>query len=112
MSYPRDLEVEPTSPAASRLSAQGTEPAPSGPSDVRSDRRVNLFAWLFVIALLLVQFGMFRQFALREVVWSYPTNRDQDTYLFESYIAYRDILDVGVGRGLKQAIGKIGRAHV
>ena len=105
MPYPRDLEMGATSPAAKHASAERTEPAPSGPSDFRSNRRVDLFAWLFVIALLLVQFGMFRQFALREVVWSYPTNRDQDTYLFESYIAYRDILDDGLGRGLKQAIG-------
>lgn len=92
MSYPRDLELERTSPADKHASAERTEPVAAASPEVRSDRRVDLVAWLFVIALLLVQFGMFRQFALREVVWSYPPNHDQLSYLDQSYTGYEQII--------------------
>jgi len=52
----------------------------------------DLLAWLLVVVLLLAQWGVFRQFALREVVWSYPPNHDQLSYLDQSYAAYERIL--------------------
>ena len=38
-------------------------------------------AWLGIALLLVVEYGLFRQYALREVVWSYPTGADQTAYL-------------------------------
>lgn len=106
MSYRGELEIQRPMRAADPVPVEGAGKAPAAVPDPEADRGVvNLLAWLLVAALVLVQWGLFRQFALREVVWSYPTYRDQDTYLFESYIAYQDILDLGFGRGLKQAIG-------
>lgn len=54
---------------------------------------------------LLAQFALFRQFAVREVVWSYPTSSDQLAYLEQSYQTYERILDRGLVTGIKSGMG-------
>jgi hypothetical protein len=56
--------------------------------------------WVVVALLLLLQFGLFFQFAHREVVWGYPTCHDQTVYLLQSYETYQHILDEDLLRGL------------
>jgi hypothetical protein len=56
--------------------------------------------WLVIALLILMQWGLFRQFAQREIVWAYPTNNDQVTYLLLSYQTYEQILSQGLLRGL------------
>lgn len=58
---------------------------------------------LALAALLLVEYGLFRQFALREVVWSYPAGWDQVQYLTDAYNSYEKILRQGLGAGLRRA---------
>ena len=75
---------------------------------VREDRRAirrDWLGWGFVLLVLLAQFGLFRQFALREVVWSYPANFDQLAYLEQSYQTYERILDHGLIGGLQEGMG-------
>lgn len=71
----------------------------------RATRLRNRAGWLFVVALLLAQFGLWRQFALREVVWAYPTNFDQLAYLEQSYQTYERILSHGLVTGLEEGMG-------
>jgi hypothetical protein len=56
--------------------------------------------WLVLALLILLQWALFRQFALREVVWAYPTYNDQVTYLSLSYETYEQILSKGLPSGL------------
>ncbi|MGH7193481.1 MAG: hypothetical protein ACREJM_08100, partial [Candidatus Saccharimonadales bacterium] len=55
-----------------------------------------------MVVLLLAQWGLFRQFAQREVVWAYPQHFDQLVYLQESYQTYEHILDHGLITGLAE----------
>src|SRR5690349_7676886 len=57
--------------------------------------------WGFVFLLLALQYGLFCQFARREVVWAYPGYHDQIAYLSQSYETYEVILDKGVAAGLQ-----------
>lgn len=68
-------------------------------------RSRDWIGWGFVALSLLAQFGLFRQFALREVVWSYPTSSDQLAYLEQSYQTYERILDHGILGGIKSGMG-------
>ena len=56
--------------------------------------------------LLLVQFALFWQFAKREIVWAYPADFDQSSYLSMDYTLYRNVLQDGLfpalGRYLRQ----------
>jgi hypothetical protein len=54
---------------------------------------------------LLLQYALFRQYALRDVVWSYPTAHDQTFFLSISYDTYEHILNQGLGEGLKYGAG-------
>ena len=72
-------------------------------------RRVPLpdrLGWLLVAILIVIQWGLFRQFAIREVTWSYPPNHDQLNFLDASYTGYELILR-SPWRGIKQAGGFI-----
>jgi hypothetical protein len=62
--------------------------------------RQIISGWLVVGVLLLIQFGLFYQFAQREVVWAYPTNYDQNVDLMGSYITYEHVLTDGLLSGL------------
>jgi hypothetical protein len=68
-------------------------------------RHRNLLGWSLVGVLLGLQFLLFRQSALREVVWSYPPYHDQLSYLGRSYDTYERILDRGIWAGLSEAEG-------
>lgn len=68
--------------------------------------------WGLVALSLLAQFGLFRQFALREVVWSYPANHDQLLFLSQSYETYERILNDGLGKGLAPMMGLARRTHL
>jgi hypothetical protein len=50
--------------------------------------------------LLILQYGLFRQYALREVVWAHPTAHDQSGYLTAAYGTYEQILEKGWLEGL------------
>jgi hypothetical protein len=56
--------------------------------------------WLGLVLLLAVQYGMFRQYAEREVTWHYPRAYDQVIYLIRSYQCYEQILTAGPWRGV------------
>lgn len=60
-------------------------------------------AWFVIGLLVLVQYGLFRQFAEREVVWAPPQMTDQNTYLTLSYEAYEGILAEGPVNGIAHA---------
>src|SRR5687767_13678451 len=61
--------------------------------------------WVLVACLLIVQWGLFYQFARREVVWAYPTNHDQNAYLWTSYETHEQILAKGLIPGLLHGLG-------
>jgi hypothetical protein len=75
------------------------------PKSVARSRLQNRLGWALVAVLILAQWGMFRQFALRDVVWTYPPNNDQLNYLSWSYTSYEVMLDAGLGKGLQTAAG-------
>ncbi|HZU36936.1 MAG TPA: hypothetical protein VFA18_13540, partial [Gemmataceae bacterium] len=88
------------------------QPSPTGAPASSADESlrarptaINRLAWAAIVLLLLVQFGMFRQFALREVVWSYPAYNDQLAYLEQSYQTYEKILDHGLIDGVLEGMG-------
>jgi hypothetical protein len=60
----------------------------------------SIRGWLIVGLLLVIQFGLFYQFAQREVVWAYPTNYDQNVDLMGSYVTYENVLTDGFLPGL------------
>ena len=88
---------------------QPPQAAPAAPAAQVTDdlrhARCDRMAWCAVVILLLVQWGLFRQFALREVVWSYPSDYDQLAYLEQSYQTYERILDHGLIHGLEEGMG-------
>src|SRR5215204_5514131 len=55
--------------------------------------------WLIVALLLLIQFGLFRQVALREIAPRVPMGYDQITYLGCAYRGYEAILKSGLWEG-------------
>lgn len=57
--------------------------------------------WLMFGMLLLLQYALFRQYALREIVWAHPTAHDQSGYLVAAYGTYDKILEKGWLDGLK-----------
>src|SRR5204863_9722929 len=63
-----------------------------------------MLPWLGFALLLAVQYGMFRQYAEREVTWCYPVGYDQTAYLARSYACHQHILDRGPGQGVLSAL--------
>src|SRR5262249_42541434 len=55
--------------------------------------------WLSLVLLLVAQYGLFRQYAEREVTWAYPGLYDQTVYLAASYETYEHILNHGLIEG-------------
>src|SRR6185503_5867571 len=62
--------------------------------------------WVLVAFVLIIQWGLFYQFAQREVVWAYPTNHDQNLYLTMSYETYEQILEKGLIPGLLDGLSR------
>src|SRR5262249_50400945 len=60
--------------------------------------------WLGLALLLLIQYGMFRQYAEREVTWCFPQHCDQSAYLGRTYACYERILDDGPWEGVVSAL--------
>ncbi|MBC8459028.1 MAG: hypothetical protein H8D67_13625, partial [Deltaproteobacteria bacterium] len=56
--------------------------------------------WVLFACLILVQFLLFRTYAMREVVGYYPTHFDQTAYLTRSYHLYEEMLKHGVARAV------------
>ncbi len=70
-------------------------------------RRATAFwAWGAIVLALVLQYALFRQYALREVVWSYPASHDQTFYLSISYDTYEHILNDGLFEGLKYGFSR------
>jgi hypothetical protein len=58
--------------------------------------------WVAVAIAIVVQYGLFRQYALREIAWALPGNSDQCGYLSRSYALFETILSSGLRAGIKQ----------
>lgn len=62
------------------------------------------WGWLFVFLLLVCEYGLFRQYVIREIAWAYPANSDQAAYLSKTYGDYEQILSQGFPSGLKASL--------
>lgn len=67
--------------------------------------RVSVSPWLVVLALLLLQFCLFRTYVAREIAWAYPAHFDQAVYLERSYQTFDAMTHEGFLRGLAQGAG-------
>jgi MFS family permease len=63
-----------------------------------------LLVWAGLALLLAIQYGLFRQYAEREVTWCYPHFLDQSVYLPGSYACYEKALADGAWPGLLFAL--------
>ncbi len=77
---------------------------PSHPAGARSPGPPALLPWLGLALLLAVQYGLFRQFVLREVAWCYPRAYDQTVYLRLAYECYEQVLRDGPWRAVLAAL--------
>lgn len=57
-------------------------------------------AWTAIGLLILVQYLLFRQYVVRELVWAYPAHHDQSNFLQDALTYYQNMLDQGFWRGL------------
>jgi hypothetical protein len=80
--------------------ANGKASQPQAAEPARPPDRWRRLGWLLVGLLLLLEFGLFREFALREIVWGYPRGFDQGVYLARSYEIYEQMLSRGPRAGL------------
>ena len=71
-------------------------PASSPPEDQRQSRQ----AWALIAALIVIQFLLFRQHAIRELLWAYPAHHDQVKFLHNSLEVYFKMLDSGFWSGV------------
>jgi hypothetical protein len=62
---------------------------------VPPDRKRNFLAWTGVLLLIALQYCLFRQFTLREIVWTHPAAFDQAGYLVNSYDLFERWLSDG-----------------
>lgn len=61
------------------------------------DRRLREAAgWAVLGTLLLIEFILFRNYILSEVVWAYPPNFDQAAYLGQAYELYEQMRTAGI----------------
>ena len=54
--------------------------------------------------ILVCEYGLFRQYALREITWAYPTAHDQIHYLSQAYETVERILGDGLAAGLRYGV--------
>jgi hypothetical protein len=64
----------------------------------------TIVPWLAIAILLIVQLGLLRQYARREITWAYPANYDQVQYLSQSYDTYAHIQADGLLPGLRYGL--------
>ena len=62
--------------------------------------RRTLHAWILIAALILLQFLLFRQQLVREILWSYPANHDQVNFLQLSQETQHHMLTDGFWKGV------------
>ncbi len=86
---PKTVSDSPAAPTAPVL------PKPSRP---------EVLSWLGLALLLTLQYGMFRQYAEREVTWCYPRGYDQTVYLGRAYACYEQVLRGGPLSGVLWAL--------
>ncbi len=67
----------------------------SGPQPGRSRQ-----AWVLIGGLIFIQFLLFRQQVIRELLWAYPAHHDQANFLHQSQEIYFKMLDSGFWSGL------------
>lgn len=60
--------------------------------------------WSALVLALLLQYGLFREYALREIVWAYPPSHDQTQYILDSYDIYEQIVDKGIVHGVRYGL--------
>lgn len=63
---------------------------------VNSLNRKDIFWWLFFYGLIIFEYLLFRNYALREIVNYYPAFDDQAFYLQKSYAFYENVLKNGL----------------
>ncbi len=63
-------------------------------------QRRDLLFWGLFVCLILMQFLLFRTYAIREVVGYYPRDFDQSLFLSLSYQTYENILQHGLAKGV------------
>ncbi len=67
---------------------------------VGASRHAPVIGWLALALLVLVEYGLFRQFAEREITWAPPMMHDQVGYLASSYAYYETFLVLGPAQGV------------
>lgn len=85
---------------ANRLLSTRGNLAPS----IFSNRLPRQWGWWLALVLVLLQYGLLRQHALREVTWSFPPAFDQALYLARTYRIHEVILDRGLLDGIGYAL--------
>lgn len=100
------------SAASARCTTDESETAPNSvpPTRMRRAAPADAFrfalarhghsGWVLVVVLILLEWGLFRQFVLREIAWGFPRFYDQALYLGQSYTAFARIMNDGLGAGL------------
>jgi len=92
-------------PGLAPLPAEPEEPPALQPrTEAPALLRATALGWIGIGLLIVCEWGLFRQFAQREITWAYPANYDQVQYLSQSYRTYQQMLDQGVGPGLWYAL--------
>src|SRR5262245_4439075 len=75
-------------------------PNGSGHAPRRKPFLTRHWGWWLLLALGIFQYCLFRQHALREVVWAYPPHHDQLGYLTPAYELYEAMMQKGFGSAL------------
>jgi hypothetical protein len=63
--------------------------------------------WIFFVFIIAIQFFLFRNYVIREVVNFYPVAFDQTSYLFSSYNDYESIKKIGLINTLLANLGSL-----
>jgi hypothetical protein len=71
-----------------------------------SKEKSGAAGWIAIALLVLAEYGLFRQFALREVVWAYPTKFDQAAALRRSYETFEKVRTDGLLAGIRDRLSQ------
>lgn len=97
MTSDSDKEVNSLAPVSNKPEQENQ------PSYKIAPPRWNVVGWAVISFLLVLQYGLFRQFIQRDIAWGYATAHDQTTYLLASYEGYEEIRSNGVAAGVLHA---------
>src|SRR2546423_7685441 len=59
----------------------------------------DMLAWGAILLIVVLQYALFRQHAVREIIWAHPSAYDQAVYLSNTYEAFEKILSHGLLKG-------------